>query len=63
MSKVIFSTHFFITVRYRGKAKELAMERGLLREGQRRRGLSREEVKNEEETVLRKIVEENLNIL
>lgn len=39
------------------------MERGLLKEVQRRRGLSREEIKNEEEAVLRKIVEENLNIL
>ncbi len=49
--------------RYRGKAKELAVEKGLLKEGQRRKGLSREEIKNEEETVLRRIVEENLNIL
>ncbi len=34
-----------------------------MKDGQRRNGLSREEIKNEEETVLRRIVEENLNIL
>ncbi len=53
----------FLIIRYRGKAKELALEKGLLKEGQKRRGLSREEIKNEDEKVLRKIVEENLNIL
>lgn len=44
--------------RYRSKAKEMAMARGLLG-GRRRTG---REGKEEEEAILREIVEENLNV-
>ena len=48
--------------RYRLKAKELAMSRGEIKEGQKRKGMSKDELKAEEEAILRRIMEENLNI-
>ena len=48
--------------RYRLKAKELAMSRGELKGGQKRKGVTKEELKAEEEAILRRVMEENLNI-
>ena len=49
---------------YRQKAKDIARERGLLSDRiKRRKDTSKEEAKAEEEEILRKIIEENLNVL
>ncbi|XP_070565038.1 dnaJ homolog subfamily C member 25 homolog [Ptychodera flava] len=54
---------YLITVpKYRLKAQEIAQQDGLLDKGKKRGRKSKEELKDEEEAVIRKIIEENMDI-